>query len=73
MALSENGGHPGGQFGEDSNSVASIRATLLDQLQASWKTFGRLDLVTESPAKRKAVGKLRDRLSDLMNELEGIR
>jgi len=46
---------------------------LVDELQAAWKTFGRLDLATESPAKRKAVGKLRDRLSDLMNELEGIR
>jgi len=53
--------------------VASIRGQLLDEMQQAWKTFGRLDLATDSKAERKALGKLRDRLSDLMNDLEGIR
>jgi len=73
IALSESGGHPGGHFGEDSDSVASIRGQLFDELQRALATFGRLDLATESAIERKRLATLQSRLSKLMNELEGIR
>jgi len=69
MALSENGGTPGGTLGGSSDSVASVRQQLLDQLQVAWMTFGRLGVATDSKDERQALAKLRDRLSDLMNEL----
>ena len=68
-ALSENGGHPGGHFGEDSDSVASIRGQLLDELQRALATFGRLDLAAESAIERKRLATLQSRLSKLMKEL----
>jgi len=45
----------------------------MDQLQRTWQTFGRLELATESPTKRKALGKLREKLSWLLHEREGNR
>jgi len=64
-------GHTGGHIVEVSDPFASIRLQLMDELQRSWQTFGRLDLATESRNKRNALGKLRDQLSHIMNELEG--
>ena len=54
-ALSENGGHPGGQFGRDSETVASLRQTALTQLAAASKTLERLKAMPASQAERKAL------------------
>lgn len=69
-ALSENGGAPGGAIGSDSDSVAGLRGQLLDELQAAYKTFSRLDVYEDDPAERKRLAALQDRLSKLISELE---
>lgn len=62
---------PGAQTGAiDSDS--DLQGQLRDELQQAWQTFGRLDLQTDLAAKRKALGRIRDRLSKLINELEAL-
>ena len=73
IALSEIPGVQTGAIDFDSDSVAIIRKTLLDELQSAWQTFGRLDLQTDLAAKRKALWRIRDRFSKLMNEIEALR
>ena len=53
--------------------LSTEKRELLDNLQVAWKSFRRLENVTESTSKRQMLERLQDRLSDLMNELEGIR
>ena len=55
-----------------STQLLTEKRELLDNLQVTWKSFRRLENVTESTGKRRRLERLQDRLSDLMNELEGI-
>lgn len=43
---------------------------LTDRLQAAWIAFRRLENLTESAKERQRLERLRNRLSDLMTEME---
>ena len=43
---------------------------LADRLQAAWIAFRRLENLTESAKERQRLERLRNRLSDLMTEME---
>ena len=45
--------------------------TLMDSLQNAWLAFRRLENAMDTQKERQRLQHLRDRLSDLMNELEG--
>ena len=68
-ALSEKPGAQTGAIDSDSDLQTQLR----DELQQAWQTFGRLDLQTDLAAKRKALWRIRDRFSKLMNEIEALR
>jgi len=44
----------------------------MDELQAAWNTFRRLDVYEVDPVECKRLASLQSRLSKLMNELEGV-
>ena len=69
-AHSENGGHPGGQFGNDSESVASLKTQALDELQRAWKSLRRLEDLSDDSAESKAAGRAVGLLSKVFAELE---
>ena len=54
-AHSQNGGHPGGQFGNDRNSVASLRQHALEDLQRAWKSIRRMEELSDDPAEAKVA------------------
>ena len=70
-ALSENGGHPGGQF-EPSSEGQIARQELLDALQLAWMTAGRLDLYTESTTERQKLERVQSQLSKMMRLVRGL-
>ena len=65
-ALSENGGQPGGQFGNDSDSVAGLRLTAigdLNQALASLQAWQSVAVITEEASELlKALTRLAYRL-----------
>ncbi len=73
MAHSKNGGHPGGQFGGESQSAANIRDAMLNQLRSVLKAFSSLTLATELATERTDLVKLRDRLAAVISDVECVR
>lgn len=69
----ETGGHPGGQFGNDSDSVARLRAQALDDLQRARKSLRRLEDLSDDPSESKAAGKAVKHVDAAFRELETSR
>jgi len=67
----EKPGHPPGQF-EPSSEGQAIRQELLDALQFSWMTAGRLDLYTEETAERQKIERVQSQLSKMMRLVRGL-
>ena len=70
MALSENGGHPGGHFGNDSDSVASLMQQALDDLQRAWKSLRRMETLSDDPVESEAAGRAVAFVDKAFTELE---
>ena len=70
-ALSEIGGHPGGQFGNDSDSVASLRQQALTSLQLAWRDIRRMESLSDDPAESKVAGRALAFVDRAFEELEG--
>jgi hypothetical protein len=71
-ALSRKPGAQAGAIEAGSDFSGAIRLQLLNELQQAYKTFQRLDIATDAKPERQALGRLQDRLSDLMSELEAL-
>ena len=71
IALSENGGQPGGQFGTDSDSAACLGQRIQDSLNAVERDLQRL-AAAETPDNRNAVELVRGKLAGLMETWEQI-
>lgn len=54
-------------------TLSPEKQELLDSLQAAWIAFRRLENVTDAPKECQVLERLRNRLNDVMNELEGKR
>ena len=70
-AHSENGGHPGGQFGSDSETVASLRQQALTSLQLAWRDIRRMESLSDDPAESKVAGRALAFVDRAFEELEG--
>ena len=70
-ALSESGGHPGGQFGSDSETVASLRQQALTSLQLAWRDIRRMESLSDDPAESKVAGRALAFVDRAFEELEG--
>ena len=69
-AHSENGGHPGGQFGSDSETVASLRQQALTSLQLAWRDIRRMESLSDDPAESKVAGRALAFVNRAFEELE---
>ena len=70
-ALSENGGHSGGQFGSDSESVASLRQQALMLLQLAARDTRRMESLSDDSAESRAAGRALVFVDRAFRELEG--
>lgn len=70
-ALSEIGGHPGGQFGSDSETVASLRQQALTDLQCAWKSIRRMESLSDDKSESKTAGRALAFVDKAFAELEG--
>ena len=69
-ALSVSGGHPGGQFGSDSETVASLRQQALTSLQLAWRDIRRMESLSDDPAESKVAGRALAFVNRAFEELE---
>ncbi len=70
-ALCETGGHPGGQFGSDSETVASLRQQALTSLQLALRDIRRMESLSDDPAESKVAGLALTFVNRAFEELEG--
>jgi hypothetical protein len=69
-ALSETGGHPGGQFGSDPETVASLRQQALTSLQLTWRDIRRIESLSDDPAESVAASRALALVERAIEELE---
>ena len=70
LKQSESGGHPGGQFGSNSETVASLRQQALTSLQLTWRDIRRMESLSDDPAESIAAGRAMAFVSRAFEELE---
>lgn len=71
-AHSENGGHPGGHFESDSDSVASLKRQALDDLQRAWKALRQLEDLSDDQAESQAAGRAVAFVDKAFAQVEGV-
>ena len=69
-AHSENGGHPGGQFGSNSDSVAGLKQQALTSLQLALRDICRMKSLSDSPADSVAASRALAFVERAIEELE---
>jgi len=72
-ALSESGGHPGGHFGEDSDSVASLRLRAILDLRKAFGSLKAWRWVCQDADGKPAVDSIIDDLRTIIERCEFLR
>jgi hypothetical protein len=69
---SEIGGHPGGQFGSNSDSVAGLRQQALTSLQLALRDIRRMESLSDNPAESKVAACALAFVDKAIAELEAV-